>query len=167
MKQAIRLIKSFIVALLLISFSGCDKMSDNGALDGMWQIMSVAYNSNYSGTNSTKAEVFDFINETDAKKYKAYLSFQLDLAKLHWLDTYIEGPNNIVLCRFTRGKSELRFHQFYWDCVDHNIKLTDEEATRLSPFGFHQTDETFKVIQLTHKSMILQSKYARIVLRKF
>ena len=165
MKQAIRLIKTFIVALFLISFSGCDKISDNGALDGMWQIMSVAYNSNYSETDSTQATAYENVNDT--KKYKVYLSFQLDLAKLHWLDTYIEGPNNIVLCRFTRGKSELRFHHFYWDCVDHNIELTDEEATRLSPFGFHKTDETFKVIQLTHKSMILQSRYARIVLRKF
>ena len=166
MKQAILLIKSFTIASLLIFLSGCDKMSDNGALDGMWQIMSVSYNSNYSETDSTQADAYNII--TDTKKYKVYLSFQLNLARLHWLDTYIESSKtNIVLCRFTRGKAELRLHQFYWDCVDHNIELTDEEATHLSPFGFHQTDETFKVIQLTHKSMILQSRYARIFLRKF
>ena len=166
MKKAILLIKIFIVALLPAFLSGCDKMPDNGSLDGMWQIMSVAYNSNYSEADSTQAEAYTII--TDTKKYKAYLSFQLDLAKLHWFDIYIDCPNtNIVLCRFARGKSELRFHKFYWDCVDHDIEITDEEATRLSPFGFHQTDETFKVIQLTHKSMILQSRYARRVLRKF
>ncbi len=164
MKQ-IRFHLHFFVIVALLLLTSCEKVSDNGALDGMWQIMSVSYNSNYSKNDSTQVEVFDIENNT--KGYKAYLSFQLDLAKLYWLNTYIDGPNNIVLCRFERGKSKLRFHHFYWDCADHDIEITDEEAPRLSPFGFHQTDETFTVIQLTHKNMILQSRYARIILRKF
>ncbi len=164
MKQIRFHLHSFVIVALLL-LTSCEKLSDNGALDGMWQIMSVSYNSNYSETGSTQVAAYDIKNDT--KGYKAYLSFQLDLAKLYWLNTHIDGPNNIILCRFERGKSKLRFHHLYWDCVDHDIELTDEEASRLSPFGFHLTDETFNVIQLTHKNMILQSRYARIVLRKF
>ena len=156
----------FLVALLPFTFAGCDKISDNGALDGMWQIMSVAYNSNYSEQDTTLTTVYDSVS--DKRVYKAYLSFQLDLAKIHWLEINIEAPQtNKVLCRFERGKGTLRLYQLYWNQPDQDISITDEEAPRLSPFGIHRTDETFEVVTLTHENMVLQSRYARITLRKF
>ena len=73
MKTARPLILSLLLSALLPLCVACDKVSDNGDLDGMWQIMSIAYQ-----REQAAASTYDSVCAT--KDYKAYLSFQLDLS---------------------------------------------------------------------------------------
>ncbi|MEI3531564.1 MAG: lipocalin-like domain-containing protein [Bacteroidaceae bacterium] len=45
--------------------------------------------------------------------------------------------------------------------------LTDSATTLLQPFGIDGLFANFNILKLTGSSMILQSDYARLVMRKF
>ena len=159
MKTARPLILSLLLSALLPLCVACDKVSDNGDLDGMWQIMSIAYQ-----REQAAASTYDSVCAT--KDYKAYLSFQLDLSKIHWNNIDITDTN-VVLSRFKHRGDTLRLDEFYRHYPDSDIPIEENEINILKPFGIWHTEEIFIVKELDSKSLILQSNYARITLRKF
>lgn len=157
MRKFILSFSSFLLGLcLLFCFQGCDKMSDNGDLDGMWQLMSVNYKTQ-SGYDSL----------IDTKNYKAYLAFQLDLARFNWLNLYLTDISNSVIFRFDDLGSKLKFHDFYIYYNDHDSLLTDSTTTLLNPLGIKGIEADFDVIEKNKDRLILQSDYALLSLRKF
>lgn len=146
---------SFIILTTFTTYS-CDKLSDNGDLDGMWQFMTITYARN---------GVYD--STVNAKDYKAYLSFQLDLARISWRNVAITDATKNILCRFNHQGNTLQLHDFYLDFAASDSLITDANTLLLTPLGIKGNNVTFTVLEENKNSLILQSDYARIVLRKF
>lgn len=146
---------SFIILTTFTTYS-CDKVSDNGDLDGMWQFMTITYARN---------GVYD--STVNAKDYKAYLSFQLDLARISWRNVSITDATKNILCRFNHQGNTLQLHDFYLDFAASDSLITDANTLLLTPLGIKGNNVTFTVLEENKNSLILQSDYARIVLRKF
>ena len=141
--------------LLVLSTNSCDKMSDNGSLDGMWQIASVTYN-NASRYDST----------VDVKSEKAYLSFQLDLAQIKWLERNVQGTSTF-LSRFQREGDYLKLYDFYRHYRTTDSLFTEKDTLLLTPLGFRGFENKFQILEGGDKYMKLQSPFAIIELRKF
>ncbi len=134
--------------------TGCSKMSDNGELDGMWQITHVS-----KCNNGTYGAAVDVKNE------KAYLSFQLQLAQIKWLSKSFQGSSTI-LARFQHRGDSLRLYNFYRHFRTTDSLFTAKDTLLLSPLGFKGFENKFKVLEIGEEDMKLQSTFARIELRK-
>ena len=153
-----------ILILLAMSLStGCDKMPDNGQLDGMWQLMSI---------ETADGHILD------VKEQQHYWSFRLRLVQFtasRAIDTdkfyahFSREGGNIVLKDFCQ---EARYEKD----TDDNVWVSSEEAELLHPWGVYgQTDEddsqkikaTYRVEALSDTRLVLKSDQARLTLRKF
>lgn len=155
MKKLSLALSAFVV-MLLFTLQSCDKMTDNGQLDGMWQFMEVSY-----------AHEGEYTSTVNTKSYKAYLAFQLDLAKITWMYAPIVGASNTVLCRFDHKGNTLRLYNFYYNFTDRDSLITDPGTMLLAPIGIKGNDTVFIIKEENAHTLILQNEYARIVLRKF
>ena len=83
-------------AVILFSAVSCDKLPENGKLDGMWQIMSVNY-----------AHGSEYDSLVDIKSQKVYLSFQLKLAQIHTGAFRNEVQTDVILSRFSHHVAQM------------------------------------------------------------
>lgn len=152
MKTIRRRALPLIILLLSVLFSGCDKLPENGDLDGLWQLMSIQN----GGTT------------TDMKAKRMYCSFQLKLFMLG-NDAY---PRHFF-GYFEHKGSTMRFHHFTFrsDYVEGgkiDELMTDETGLKhIAPWGFYSTDCTFNVVKLNSSELILEHGDTKIVYRKF
>jgi len=157
MKKVILNISS-LVLFFVLSFStfSCNKISDNGDLDGMWQFMTVSYAHN---------GVYD--STINVKDYKSYLSFELSLAKISWINASITDTTKTILCRFAHQGNTLRLYNFYFDFPASDSLIADPNTMLLSPFGIKGNNATFTIQEESNHTLILQNDFAKIFLRKF
>ncbi len=153
-----------ILILLAMSLStACDKMPDNGQLDGMWQLMSI---------ETADGHILD------VKDQQHYWSFRLRLVQFtasRGIDTdkyyahFYREEGNIVLKDFCQ---EARYEKD----TDDNVWVSSEEAELLHPWGVYgQTDEddsqkikaTYRVEALTDTRLVLKSDQVCLIFRKF
>lgn len=134
--------KIFILSFLCIFFAACDKLPENGDLDGLWQLMEISN----AGINK------------DTKDQRLYCSFQL---KLFMLGGNGEG-SRAFFGRFERNDKTLRFYSFtfrsdYSATNQSTDKLmTEEDLPVISPWGFYSTDCTFDVVKLDNDQLVLE-----------
>lgn len=151
MKQILAILA--VVAMTLMS--SCDKLPENGALDGRWQLME-------RYTHATP-EALDYTVREDMKAKRIYWAFQL---KLLSIKTYTSSLNEI-LARFRHTGSTLELPQIYIHLGARDSLLTDPATEALVPIGIHGNATTFDVIRLNGKQMILRSEQDSLVFRKF
>lgn len=156
MMNRILLTFGFSIATFIMFFtSGCNKVSDNGDLDGLWQISSVSFYNN---------GVYDTPVNTTTEK--AYLSFQLDLAQIKWLNRSFQGSSTF-LSRFKNTGDSLRLYNFYKHFRTTDSLFTAKDTLLLAPLGFRGFENKFKILEGGDEYMKLQSSYAIIELKKF
>lgn len=140
-----------LAALTLFSLSTCDKLPENGDLDGLWQLMEI----NSGGTI------------TDTKSDRMYCSFQLHL---FMLGSQQAGPR-AYFGYFEHKGSTIRFHQFtfrsdYTEDSNEDRLMTDDDLNAILPWGFTSTDCTFTVKELTGKKLVISQGETTITYRK-
>lgn len=149
------IIAFFAVVMMVCAVSGCDKQSHNGDLDGMWQFMEVNYH------------VGEEDSTVDLKDGKAYLSFQLDLAQIKWLNMDLDSTTSTIVMRFSHSGDLLTFYDFYRHYRTSDSLFTASDSMLLAPLGFKGGECVFDVITLTSDAMELESDFAGITFRKF
>jgi hypothetical protein len=134
-----------LVGLLLTS---CDiETSNNGDLDGFWQLQSV-------DTLSNKASA-------DMKSQGVYWGVQKDLVEVR----KYKGDSYNVYFKFDYSGNSLRLYSPYKDDRDEQDKaITD--ITLLRPLGVNALDESFTIEQLDDK-LVMSSSSLRLHFRRY
>lgn len=142
--------------ILIILLAGalatsCESYQINGNLDGFWQVKSIE--------NKQTGEVTQC-------KGDIYYSFQRELVLISYVSPNIptgQMKENYV-AYFTHENDVITMTDFriYLDREGKQAPLS-----KLAKFGLYDTFNTFRVEKLDKTSLILNSKEARIILRKF
>jgi hypothetical protein len=153
-------------ALMLLAISlctACDKMPDNGQLDGMWQLMSI---------ETADGQILN------VKEQQHYWSFRLRLVQFTTSRTF-DGTK--YYAHFSREGGNIVLTDFcletrYEKDTDDNEWISSEKADLLHPWGVYgQADETlsqkikatYQVEALSDTRLVLKSDQVRLTLRKF
>lgn len=122
--------------------------SDNGQLDGFWQLANVdTLANNRSG---------------DVRELKIFWAVQADLLEIRDL-TNRHLP---VFFRFEHRDGQLKLSRPVAD----NRLISDSlvrDVNTIRYYGFRQLEETFKVLRLDGKAMLLESGHLRLHFRKY
>lgn len=140
-----------LLALAVPLLAACDKMPMNGALDGMWQLL-------------TEEKTDTTLNVKDSR---IYISFQL-----HTVQFDAHGTTQQYYATFTRHGDTLAYSTIchpasYVDETDDNELATADDLADLSTWGIYSLEPVYTVLQLTHESLVLQSDSSTLRLRKF
>ncbi len=136
--RKIGLLLSAVVMMTLLT--NCDiEGSDNGALDGFWQL-----------TEMTVWEDGVQTGPTDMRESGIYWGVQGDLLRIG--STYFD---------FEHNGNTLRL----WNPFRGNTYV--EDAEELKRYGLYSLEETFTVEQLTGSEMTLRTEIVRLKLRKY
>lgn len=121
--------------------------SNNGDLDGFWQLKSI--DSLSIGTS------------TDMKSQQVFWSVQCDLLQATKI-----GQIDEILFRFQNtGDSLLLSSPYIKDRETDDTQITD--VSMLQPMGINSLEEHFKIIELNGSTMTLESPTLRLYFRKY
>lgn len=126
----------------IFSLSSCDKLPENGKLDGMWQLVQI---DTEEGSNHA------------VKEQRLYYSVQLKLITLRGM-----SGSKYILGRFKHEGNTLSLYDFRTGGDEKPCSLED-----LKPYGIYSAEPTFEVEKLTGSEMILKSEEATLYFRKF
>lgn len=148
-----KLVYILTLTYIIFGFSSCElETSDNGDLDGNWQLLSID-TLNTNGTNNVK----------DKQIFYA--------VQFHLINIYALNVNN----EYITPKSFFHFSQTRDSLILYSTDITkyDTEAHRdsfligLRPLGINSLEEHFKIEMLNSKNMVLRSKELRLNFRSF
>lgn len=142
-------IRHILFALSLLAFIGCDvETSDNGQLDGFWQLRS--------------ADTLSTGGHSDLTGLSLTWSFQGRLLELRDLN----GQRGDIVSAFRHEGTTLNISEpFFVDRDNGDIPVAD--VTELSPYGINNLAETFTVEHLDNSKMVLRSERLRLSFRKY
>lgn len=136
----------YIISLivLLTTFTACTlETSDNGDLDGMWQLYQL--------------ETLEDGNITDMRSSGIYWSVQKDLMEL----TAKKGGASNVLCRFNNTGNTLTLSDFY-------IGTTKvDDVSKLSFYYIEELEQVFNIELLKSWEMIIYTENYKLYFRKY
>lgn len=144
------LLLSLCTFFLLLS---CDKLPENGKLDGWWQVTEVQFARN---------GVYDSI--VPMKDRKIFWAVQLKLISITGISN---GTTSETLCRFHYSGDRLQLTEMYVHHRDRDDRITDSAFDKLKDTGIDSNQADFTIEALDSKHMQLKSDFARIVFRKF
>ena len=132
----------------LLSFSSCDlEMSDNGKLDGYWQL--------------ARIDTIDG-GGCDMVPSRIFWSVQLHLLQL----SDHSGRNSTYLLRFEQSDNHLRVYDPYLSARNEGDKPLDDAAV-LQPYGIQSLDELFVIEGLDNKNLTLKSSLLRLQFNRY
>lgn len=142
--------KPLYILPLLLTFAACDiHTSQNGDLDGYWQLRSV--DTLYNGASC------------DMRDSLRFWSFQASL--LHMRDNYHEKHKRVFM-RFNITDDVMSLTDPIIDQRDSSdIVLTDTALLR--HYGIHDVPETLKIVSLNSSTMVLENRVLRLNFRKY
>ena len=140
----------YIIGIGLL-MAGCDKeSSDNGDLDGFWQMTEKM--DGFCGT----------MGGADMRQSGLTWAFQGHILELRDVTDHQKD----IMMSFEHKGGELRVYNPYFVERDSgDIKITD--ATPLIPYGISQPDDTFQVVELSSSEMVLSSTNCSLRFRKY
>lgn len=146
------------IMLLAVAVASCDKMPDNGALDGYWQLMAVE-----------RGGVAESVKEC-----KVFWSVRSNLVE------FTSPSDTIFYAHFRRTGDTLTLTDICYGETNrtdgaHNEWVRADEARVLLPYGLAPTadlqtsrlTETFRIELLGGKEMLLSSEGRLLRFRKF
>lgn len=132
-----KIVKILIVLFALFTLSSCEKSSNNGKLDGMWQLMSIQ-------RNGVIENLRDRVNNQ-----RLYYCLQMDF----------------ICLQYYGGGGEQGIIKFTGDSLHIEIGNTKKET--ITTFGMSDVKESFAVETLNENSLVLKSTASRLILRRF
>jgi len=141
---------SVFSALCLLCTMSCDKfhISNNGELDGYWQLTTVDTLANG--------------NSTDMRETMIFWAVQTDLLEIR--DLTNKRPS--ILFRFRHGANTLTL----FSPIANNRIISDSiiaNPATLYDYGLSRLTETLQVLHLSSTNMTLQSERLRMYFRKY
>ncbi|MDE7413348.1 MAG: lipocalin-like domain-containing protein [Muribaculaceae bacterium] len=138
--KAIGYLKSIVLTLILATFfTGCNKVSHNGSIDGHWQIM-----------NIEELSTGDHTTVTDQR----YIGIQLHVMQLI-------GPGVSVAANMTYDKNDATIS------CDFPYLPQDQVESKLAPFGIRSNPVTFEVVESNRSTLVLRTSETIITCRRF
>ena len=153
--------KKYVFYLLLgclsLSMTSCDlETSDNGELDGLWQLASV-------DTLATDGH-------TDLRERNVCWAVQGKLLELKRADIW-------YICKFSNENGFLTLGTLHFverdagdpEVVDDNSDELDDKykLEALRPYGINALEESFRIEKLNSSTMVLESTLLRLNFRKY
>ncbi|WP_315509100.1 lipocalin-like domain-containing protein [Alloprevotella tannerae] len=145
-----------LIAIFLLLLTGCSiETSNNGKLDGRWQLMELSY---LDGSNK----------KVETKEQLIFWDIQYKLISIHCMTGKLhESLTEESLCRFTFTGDSLKLFDFYRHYREADQKIDDPLTTYFQKTGINGIKANFAVLHLDSKTMLLQSDYAKLSFRKF
>jgi len=140
-----------IIGMACLMFSSCHlTSSNNGDLDGLWQLMTVE--------NLQTGAITDGRDVGGGIRW----AFMGDLLSLR-------NDDKEVFCRFEHAGETLKVYKPYlsgrFTNAQDDFPITD--AAELNVFGVYRLEEYFKILQLDGDDMRLESTTVRLTFRKY
>lgn len=154
-----KILTSLLLSLLFVS--ACDKLPENGDLDGMWQLTELS---------EAAADGSGYGEPRNMKSERIYWCVQLRLLSILRRDgtqNPTNGKTEETLCRFVHAGGSFRITEMYYHYRSSDELITDEAFEGLAFTGVHGNKAEFRVEKLNGKEMILCSDQSRLVFRKF
>lgn len=144
---------ALFVAAGLTALAACDdfQASDNGKLDGFWQL--------------TQVDTLQSGRSEDVAKRMIFWSVQADLLEMKDLHDMTHAYHGIFF-HFSHEGDRLRIY----DPVIDNRMISDSivaEERTLWFYGVYHLEEAFQVLQLEAKKMTLENERLRMYFRKY
>lgn len=130
------------LALLMISFAGCRKVSHNGAIDGNWQILSIE--------NRATGE-FETVDNP------RFYAIGLHVVNLTYGHT--QGSGKTANMVYDKENKVITLDFPYTDL--------NSDPNTLSPWGIYTNPVTLTVLEANRSSLVLQTPETIITCRKF
>ena len=148
-----KLLYLLTLTYIILGFSSCElETSDNGDLDGNWQLLSID-SINTGGINNVK----------DKQIFYAIQFYLININALNIKNEYIT-PNSFY--HFSQSRDSLILYSA--DITkDDTYAHKDSFLTGLRPLGINSLEEHFKIETLNSKNMVLKSKELRLNFRRF
>lgn len=145
-----------LITIFLLLLTGCSiETSDNGVLDGRWQLMEINY---FDGSN----------RKVETKEQLIFWDIQYKLISIHSMSGKLhDSLTEESLCWFNYTKDSLKLSDFYRHFREADQKIDDPLTTYFQKTGINGIKANFAVLHLDSKSMLLQSDYAKLSFRKF
>ncbi len=138
--------------LAIFAFVACDKMPENGDLDGQWQMTSIKH--------------LDHDAPSAALNGKVYWSFQLKLLSIYTPKDLHNQGTNYTFCRFQVKGDSLHITKSYVHSMNTDIEMEDG-VTCLDVVGLYNNRESYAIQTLTDSRMVLRSDYHELEFRKW
>ena len=137
-----------MIAVCMTIFASCDlHMSNNGVLDGFWQLKTI------EKLNGCTQEMYPL---------PMYWSFEAELMQVCNKDDHNFG----IFFRFDKSNGNLRLYSpVKNERSEGDIVITD--ASKLYRYGIFHLDETFTIETLNSENMVLHSDSIRAIFRKY
>jgi len=137
----------------ILSFTACVEFhtSDNGVLDGFWQLTQIDTLANGRSTDMRARKIFWAV-QADLLRMEDQHS---DFDKYHSIYFYFELKDNSL--------------RVYHPVVDRR-EISDSIVTSVETvrfYGLNHLDETFKILQLEETKMALENERLRMYFRKY
>lgn len=144
----------YIIGVCLL-LAGCDThTSDNGELDGFWQVTTME--------NLQTGEV------TDGRSHQLTWAFQGDFLMLNADRNTSSYKKEYILSFEHEGDVLALSDPYYSDRFgEESDDVPMETAEPLNLFGIYHLNELFRVVQLDGKAMCLESEVMRLYFRKY
>lgn len=143
----------YIIIGICLLLAGCDThSSDNGDLDGFWQVRTME--------NLLTGEV------SDGRDHQVTWAFQGDFLMLNF-DRNKGGTEYVASFIYTGDA--LKVHNPYLSgrFLEGNDDTPVEDAAVLNIFGIYHLEENYEVVQLDGDDMCLQSQTMRLYLKRY
>ena len=143
----------FILAAAFSAITACSDFhtSDNGKLDGRWQL--------------TQADTLANGHSADLRPNKIFWSVQSRLLKMEELHA-LQGNYPGIFFHFDMKDNQLHVY----NPVADNREISDSLITSVETvrfYGLEHLDETFKILQLESGRMTLENGFLRMYFRKY
>ena len=136
---------SIVAVACSLFFTACDmETSDNGNLDGLWQLTAV-------DTLSTKGH-------RDMRETNTSWNIQGKLLQLR-------KTNFIFVCHFSKEGDILKLGPLFLN--NHHDEPPVEDLFPVRPMGVNEKEERFSIVTLTSSTMTLQSATLKLSFRKY
>lgn len=149
----------YLLTAALLALAACDKMPENGPLDGQWQLMEIA-------TRQSSADDAYSLREPQKDK-RIYWCFQLRLLCLRSATGNLNGLSYETMGRFRFTGDSLAVTELYVHFRSRDSLVTDPRTTMFEPFGIAGCADTFRIERLDGRQMVLRSTSRRLTFRKF
>ncbi|MBR1448447.1 MAG: lipocalin-like domain-containing protein [Prevotella sp.] len=145
-------ILSMIAALMVLT--ACElKTSDNGDLDGFWQL--------------TQMDTLSTNRSGDVRSMKIFWAVQGDMLEMRDLHSYgAEDQHEMLNFRFKLEQGRL----YLSEPIANDRNISDSIVTSTATvefYGLSRTDEVLDVLQLSAEKMTLQTELYRMYFRKY
>lgn len=151
-------ISAFLLLWVAALVAACDKMPENGDLDGLWQMVEMH--------SKTAAADPHYSQYTDKRAEKVHWAFQLQLLSMKSAQPVPEIDTNEAVARFQYTPDRLRLTQVYLHYRDRDQLIEDPATTSLQPLGVRGNTADFRIVRLDGSRLILCSETDSLVFVK-